>query len=140
VRALEHSDAVPPPRRTKWTRRVPHPVLIGQVSAALRRALSAKLSVPTPPARPSGVVLHGGGLASSSRSVLFFEHAGRWLGQAEMQQVETRRACVICCERPKTVVLLPCRHLSSCPSCSLALASCPLCRAAVASTITIFDS
>jgi hypothetical protein len=29
----------PPPPRTKWTRRVPHPVLTGQVSSQLTLAL-----------------------------------------------------------------------------------------------------
>ena len=30
---LMQSLEVPPPRRTKWTRRVPHPVLIGHAAS-----------------------------------------------------------------------------------------------------------
>ena len=35
----------PPPPRTKWTRRVPHPVLIGQVSSTLNASFSVPLTV-----------------------------------------------------------------------------------------------
>ena len=51
--------------------------------------------------------------------------------QEKEQQVDNARICVICCEKPKTIVHLPCRHLTACPTCAIALSTCPLCRAPV---------
>ena len=35
-RTKDHRGSPPPPPRTKWTRRVPHPVLIGHVPSHLK--------------------------------------------------------------------------------------------------------
>ena len=48
-------NAVPPPSRTNWTRRVPHPVLIGH-AASLSQVLSAFSC-----GRSTAVVLDSGG-------------------------------------------------------------------------------
>ena len=48
--------------------------------------------------------------------------------------------CSICLQRPKSVLLLPCRHLCLCPQCSAHLpeAVCPLCRCGVQQRIETF--
>ena len=57
-----------------------------------------------------------------------------------LEQQDTEKACVVCLESPKTVLLLPCKHLCVCSGCSerLELTNCPLCRIAIESKITTF--
>jgi hypothetical protein len=52
-----------------------------------------------------------------------------------------QRLCVICQEKDKSVVLLPCRHLCLCDECSKhdQLKFCPLCRQPIAHTISVFS-
>ena len=47
-------------------------------------------------------------------------------------------SCVVCLERPRSVVLLPCRHLGLCETCAPGLATCPLCRETVNRTLVVF--
>ena len=52
--------------------------------------------------------------------------------------------CVICLEKGKEILLLPCKHLCCCSSCILSLARngcayCPLCRNAVQQTIRVYS-
>jgi hypothetical protein len=51
-----------------------------------------------------------------------------------------QRMCIICCEKEKSVVLLPCRHLCLCDTCSThdQLAVCPLCREPIVHKISVF--
>mmetsp|Transcript_38111 Transcript_38111/g.75975 ORF Transcript_38111/g.75975 Transcript_38111/m.75975 type:complete len:536 (-) Transcript_38111:159-1766(-) len=51
-----------------------------------------------------------------------------------------QRMCVICQDSEKSVVLLPCRHMCVCASCSehAQLTTCPLCRVAIAHKINVF--
>ena len=44
--------------------------------------------------------------------------------------------CVVCLTDPKSVVLLPCRHLCVCETCLVFLDKCPVCRAAFEEYIT----
>jgi len=52
-----------------------------------------------------------------------------------------QRLCVICQERDKCVVLLPCRHLCLCEDCSThdGLLLCPLCRQPIAHKIGVYS-
>eukprot|EP01038_Epipyxis_sp_PR26KG_P010099 gene10099-13575_t len=52
-----------------------------------------------------------------------------------------QRLCVICQEKEKSVVLLPCRHLCLCDNCSQhsQLSHCPLCREKIAHKIGVFS-
>ena len=43
----QESPPPPPPPRTKWTRRVPHPVLIGHAASLTGRASNRGACVPT---------------------------------------------------------------------------------------------
>ena len=53
-------------------------------------------------------------------------------------QKEEERLCVICHDKPKSVLLLPCRHLYVCPDRSARSAACPLCRVGINSRINAF--
>lgn len=52
------------------------------------------------------------------------------------------RVCVICQERNKCILILPCRHLCVCTVCNLKLrrynATCPICRGTVQKTMKVF--
>jgi hypothetical protein len=47
-------------------------------------------------------------------------------------------SCVVCLERPRAVVLLPCRHLSMCALCAAGVSTCPMCRSAVEESMVVF--
>mmetsp|Transcript_2716 Transcript_2716/g.3810 ORF Transcript_2716/g.3810 Transcript_2716/m.3810 type:complete len:201 (+) Transcript_2716:45-647(+) len=52
-----------------------------------------------------------------------------------------QQSCVVCQDEFKTVVLLPCRHLCLCLSCSHAViqkGNCPLCRTAIKDSLSVF--
>jgi Zinc finger, C3HC4 type (RING finger) len=55
------------------------------------------------------------------------------------EEVEQRR-CVICHDREKSVILMPCRHLCLCIECSnnISVETCPKCRAMISSKIQVF--
>lgn len=72
--------------------------------------------------------------------------------QSSLQRVEARklellrldqesRFCVICQERDRSIVLIPCRHLCLCATCSerADLSRCPICRANIQSKLEIFN-
>lgn len=61
--------------------------------------------------------------------------------RTQIEAQKEQRLCVICQEREKSVVLLPCRHLCLCDTCSLhdALDMCPLCREPIAHKISVFS-
>ncbi|CAM9694786.1 unnamed protein product, partial [Choristocarpus tenellus] len=51
--------------------------------------------------------------------------------------------CCVCQDRPRSVVLLPCRHLCLCSTCAdeagaEPLRDCPLCRAVIDERLNIF--
>lgn len=50
-------------------------------------------------------------------------------------------ACVVCLDRTKNVVLLPCRHMCLCDACGVpsnAITHCPLCRVRILSRISVY--
>jgi RING finger protein 26 len=60
----------------------------------------------------------------------------------EVCSVKSQRMCVVCQEREKTVVLMPCRHLCLCDVCGDAASSqvkaCPLCRRQIVNKINVY--
>jgi hypothetical protein len=46
--------------------------------------------------------------------------------------------CIICFERPVTIVLVPCGHLKLCHHCSISLKDCPLCRRKIDMKLPVF--
>ena len=59
----------------------------------------------------------------------------------ELGQQKEQRLCIICQEKEKSVVLLPCRHLCLCDDCASHedLQQCPLCRKPIAHRISVFS-
>lgn len=59
----------------------------------------------------------------------------------QLESQREQRLCVICCEMEKCVVLLPCRHMCLCASCSRdeRLTQCPLCKDDIAHRINVFS-
>lgn len=53
-----------------------------------------------------------------------------------------RRGCVICLDRPKGVLFMPCRHFAACVQCgeTRELLRCPICQAEIDSRMRIFDA
>jgi hypothetical protein len=49
---------------------------------------------------------------------------------------EEAHVCVVCQDAPKSVLLLPCKHICTCDECSEAISDCPICRADIAQKIT----
>ena len=62
------------------------------------------------------------------------------LTRQELGLAKEQRMCVICQEREKSVVLLPCRHLCLCAHCAQHdhLQQCPLCRRHIAHRISVY--
>ncbi|CAN0195067.1 unnamed protein product, partial [Phaeothamnion confervicola] len=48
--------------------------------------------------------------------------------------------CVCCMGRPRSVVLLPCRHFECCQICGSSLVKCPTCNAIIADKMNMFIS
>eukprot|EP00906_Rhabdomonas_costata_P006420 RCo009395 len=59
--------------------------------------------------------------------------------RAAEEQLKTRTTCVVCLERPRRTVFLPCRHRVSCEMCSAAMGECPMCRSPIAENFTPFE-
>ena len=56
----------------------------------------------------------------------------------ERDDAVTRVECVVCMDRPRAVLFLPCNHLVVCASC--ATDECPYCSGAVESQITVANA
>ena len=48
------------------------------------------------------------------------------------------RECVICMAQRRSVLLLPCKHLCVCSTCSASVTACPLCRETISSKTSVF--
>ncbi|KAL8456009.1 hypothetical protein Emag_000138 [Eimeria magna] len=72
-------------------------------------------------------------LASECRSLR--ERAERQ--QQLQQEAESRLLCLLCVDRKRRVVLLPCAHFYLCPACSAGVSVCPLCRAPIARRLLV---
>ena len=48
---------------------------------------------------------------------------------------DSKTTCVVCLERPREVVLDPCRHFCLCQQCSNSLRKCPMCRRQIQDTV-----
>lgn len=56
----------------------------------------------------------------------------------ENKFLKDQRLCIICFEKEKNIIFLPCRHFSTCESCSLLLKECPSCRKTIQSVEKFF--
>jgi hypothetical protein len=53
---------------------------------------------------------------------------------------DDRKICVVCLDKPKCMLFLPCKHLAVCQDCAGRVRDCPVCRTRVQNTIHIYDS
>lgn len=72
------------------------------------------------------------------RTQLELEKAKEDFRKRQVEQEESSNCC-ICMSKPKSVLLLPCRHLCACEDCSDALQDCPICRVPVAQNIKVYS-
>jgi hypothetical protein len=66
---------------------------------------------------------------------------GEIIKQLTEKQPSEAGTCVVCMATPKTVLLMPCRHLCVCKACSDKLTpdrTCPMCRNSIVEKITVF--
>ena len=57
----------------------------------------------------------------------------------ERDEAQDRTECIVCMERPRAVVFIPCKHLLVCATCA-ATDACPFCAHAVEDRITVANS
>ena len=56
------------------------------------------------------------------------------------RQEKESKLCVVCCEKEKSCLFLPCKHLCCCEGCATdrRLTQCPICRKDIDDTVSIF--
>lgn len=76
----------------------------------------------------------------SIEAAKIIELRGTMMGLIVNLEEDIQRLCVICHDREKCVILMPCRHLCLCVECSnhIAVDSCPKCRAVISSKINVY--
>ena len=67
------------------------------------------------------------------------------VAQEELEKLDAdatadKDLCVICSDAPKTILLLPCRHVALCGPCNAmdTVTECPLCRTAIEESMRVF--
>ena len=56
----------------------------------------------------------------------------------EVEKLKKERSCVVCFDRQKVVMFMPCSHLAACVECSVAMSTCPICRQKIEATIRTY--
>lgn len=56
----------------------------------------------------------------------------------ELKPIAKENECVVCLEKEREVLFIPCRHLGTCKNCAINLRHCPVCRTIVLQTVIIF--
>lgn len=56
----------------------------------------------------------------------------------QSEEMSTRLTCTICLDGEISIMLMPCRHLCTCASCTAHLTKCPLCMEAIADTLIVY--
>jgi hypothetical protein len=57
----------------------------------------------------------------------------------EYERLKNERLCVICLNKDKNVIFLPCAHFAACLECSMSLNNCPMCRSEIQARIRAFS-
>jgi hypothetical protein len=57
----------------------------------------------------------------------------------ENERLKSERLCVICLNKDKNVLFLPCAHLAACLDCSFNLLNCPICRSKIQATVRTYS-
>jgi len=67
-------------------------------------------------------------------------NTGHVVLNSKLQDINTwkkERTCVVCLQRDRVVLFLPCSHLAACSVCSSTMRACPICNCAFGATIKI---
>ena len=59
-------------------------------------------------------------------------------GSCNFEEELFKNVCKICMIKEADVVYLPCSHVASCASCTIAMKDCPLCKQKILSTMKIY--
>ena len=93
-------------------------------------------SAPLPPASTSAVPVSKAEDSPSRRRSAPLPPAST--SAVPVSKAEDDPSCVVCLERPRCAVVLPCKHLSLCEACAAGLTSCPMCRGHVEEIMVVF--
>lgn len=58
----------------------------------------------------------------------------------EIERLKREQICVVCMDRQKNIMFLPCSHLAACVECSASLTKCPVCRVPIQATVRTYTS
>mmetsp|Transcript_19787 Transcript_19787/g.37756 ORF Transcript_19787/g.37756 Transcript_19787/m.37756 type:complete len:391 (-) Transcript_19787:132-1304(-) len=110
--------------------------------ALLDAARAANQPPPLAPRAPTPVTLPPGLEEEDPDPGVSARACDNW-EESPQEDEEDRHACVVCMDRRRTVVLLPCRHMCICKECATVLFQtspqrCPLCREDVEEVFRVF--
>eukprot|EP00457_Paulinella_chromatophora_P002581 gb/GEZN01002586.1/.p1 GENE.gb/GEZN01002586.1/~~gb/GEZN01002586.1/.p1 ORF type:complete len:661 (+),score=85.48 gb/GEZN01002586.1/:123-2105(+) len=112
----------------------------GETSSTLH--LPALQTCPSPPSctgvaqsSPCPSTCHD---SSSSSAEHKAEHKELHLLQNELEKMQSQKLCLVCADRERTMLIIPCGHISVCESCVKPLKKCPICRGCIEKSIKAF--
>ena len=93
----------------------------------------APSSAPAESHPTSGVGQGAEAVAASAQQVLTLADVGDVTGRNEVPEstIGGETTCIVCMERPKTHLAVPCAHQCACGPCAEQMPLCPYCRAPV---------
>jgi hypothetical protein len=62
-----------------------------------------------------------------------------WLARTSHRRKLVEECCLVCYQRLREVVLLPCRHLILCSECASEVENCPVCRQRIVESVALGD-
>eukprot|EP01087_Luapelamoeba_hula_P022513 TRINITY_DN8082_c0_g1_i2.p1 TRINITY_DN8082_c0_g1~~TRINITY_DN8082_c0_g1_i2.p1 ORF type:complete len:1205 (-),score=276.48 TRINITY_DN8082_c0_g1_i2:91-3705(-) len=60
--------------------------------------------------------------------------------QRKAEEERLRKECVVCCDKLKDTVFIPCGHHACCRGCGIAIGKCPVCRQPITQRIQVYDT
>lgn len=61
------------------------------------------------------------------------------LFKEEIEQMEKKNLCIVCCTNDKEILLLPCKHHHLCSNCADAVSICPYCRSNITQRMKVYS-
>lgn len=59
--------------------------------------------------------------------------------QVVEDEESNRILCIVCCDRKRDTLFLPCRHLVSCVACANVVQTCPVCRKRIGNSVIVYS-
>ena len=53
-------------------------------------------------------------------------------------EISDEKLCIICCDKERSIVFLPCGHLSACANCAVVFTNCPNCRGQIEGLVRVY--